>query len=157
MEESQNSPLFGLTIDPASKQYLSEAARWGRFLAIVGFILCGLVVLSLIFTATSGVTLTRYSSNSSLTTNETGMIANSIRVLYVICFILFYFLPCLFLFRWSGKMKIALAANDQENLNSAFQNLKIFFRYLGIVTIIGLALIALGFIFLLLGAGLAGS
>ena len=155
MEENQNTSLFGLGIDPITKQHLSEASRWGRFLAIVGFVFSGFVLLSIVFSATSGVTLTRYVNNDSVTYNETGPTATLIRIVYLICFGLFYFLPCLFLFRWSGKMKVALAANDQENLNSSFQNLKIFFRYLGILTIIGLALIIIAFLFLALGVGLA--
>jgi ABC-type nickel/cobalt efflux system permease component RcnA len=37
-------------------------------------------------------------------------------------------------------MKTALYGNDQENLNSSFQNLKRYFRYVGIITIIGIGI-----------------
>ncbi|MES1219129.1 MAG: hypothetical protein ABUT20_26725, partial [Bacteroidota bacterium] len=49
MEQNQESSLFGLTIDQESKSHLSEAARWARFLAIVGFVICGLIVILGIF------------------------------------------------------------------------------------------------------------
>jgi hypothetical protein len=48
------------------------------------------------------------------------------------------FLPFLYMLRFSNQMRIALAGNDQENLNASFQNLKRYFRYVGIITIIGI-------------------
>lgn len=49
MEQSGNTDLFDLHLDQASVNYLSEAARWSRFLAIIGFIYCGLMVLCGLF------------------------------------------------------------------------------------------------------------
>ena len=43
MEQSSN--LFELQLDQPSINYLSEAARWSRFLSIIGFIYCGFMVL----------------------------------------------------------------------------------------------------------------
>jgi uncharacterized membrane protein (DUF485 family) len=63
-----------------------------------------------------------------------------------------YFFPCLFLFRFASKMKHALAANDQAQLNTSFQNLKSLFRFVGILTIIFLAFYAIAIVFGLLGA-----
>ncbi len=40
MEQPTN--LFELQLDQPSINYLNEAARWGRFLAIIGFIYIGL-------------------------------------------------------------------------------------------------------------------
>ncbi|MES1221141.1 MAG: DUF5362 family protein [Bacteroidota bacterium] len=47
-----------------------------------------------------------------------------------------------------------MAANDQETLNTSFQNLKKLFRFVGIMTIIVLAFYAIILVFGLLGAGL---
>jgi len=44
-------------------------------------------------------------------------------------------------------MSRALNANDQLALNSSFQNLKLYFRYLGIITI--LFLVVIGVIWIL--------
>jgi hypothetical protein len=57
-----------------------------------------------------------------------------------------WFFPFMFLFRFSSQMRYALAANDQERLNTSFQNLKICFRYVGIVTMIVLVLYILLFV-----------
>jgi hypothetical protein len=44
MDQNQQS-IFGLSIDDTNRAHLSEAAKWGRFLAIVGFVVCVLIVL----------------------------------------------------------------------------------------------------------------
>jgi Mg2+ and Co2+ transporter CorA len=49
-------------------------------------------------------------------------------------------------------MRTALSANDQQALNSAFQNLKICYRYIGILTIIGLVFLAIAVVFGIIGA-----
>ena len=58
-----------------------------------------------------------------------------------------WFFPLMYLLRFSNRMKNAITGNDQQALNIAFQNLKICFRFVGIVTIIVLALYAIAFIF----------
>lgn len=141
MEENQNTSLFGLGIDPAAKAHLSEAARWARFLAIVGFVLIGIIVLvglfagSILGTMSSGLSQSEFRGSA-------GLIGGFFTVIYILIAAV-YFFPCLFLFHFANKMKIALASSDQETLNSSFQNLKKLFRFLGILMIISLALIGI--------------
>ena len=40
-------------------------------------------------------------------------------------------------------MKVALITNDQESLNLSFQNLKVYYRFAGIITIIYLVILLL--------------
>jgi Family of unknown function (DUF5362) len=136
--ESQNSPLFDLSIDQTVRSHLSETARWGKFLAIVGLIFCALFVVLGIFMATSFNSI----QSSSGYYRETSPMAGFgvlAAVVYIIVALL-YFFPCLFLLRFSNKMKTALAANSQEDLTASFQNLKVLYRYVGILTIICLGL-----------------
>jgi hypothetical protein len=146
----QNSSLFSLSIDPLTKAHLQETARWGKFLSIIGFIMCGLVAIGGIFFSTI---LTSFMSRSEgyegTSFNATGLGA-AMAFVYII-FGVIYFFPCLFLFRFSTQMKTALNANEQDRLNSAFQNLKALFRYVGIITIIVLALYGLILVIALLG------
>lgn len=151
MEENQGGSLFGLSIDQSAKTHLAEAARWARFLAIVGFIMCGLIALFGLF---AGSFFSKFASSFG-----GGEVASNgwfgfLFFIYAI-FAVIYFFPCLFLYRFATKMKAAMAANDQESLNGSFQNLKIMFRYVGIMTIIILAFYAIAFIFGMLGAGLS--
>ena len=67
-----------------------------------------------------------------------------------------YFIPCLFLFRFANKMKLALSSNDQMALTTSFQNLKSMFRFFGIVTIIMISIYAIILLIALVGAAAMG-
>src|SRR6266516_3400318 len=134
MEQDQSSSLFGLSIDSAAKSHLSDAARWAKFLAIMGFIVCGCIVIIGIFAGSIFENLSsRYEGfdrNGQINTRGLGAIA---AVVYILIALL-YFFPCLFLFNFASRMKTALLSNDQDKLNSSFQNLKKTFRYMGVLT-----------------------
>ena len=136
MEQNQES-LFGLNIDQMIRSHLTETARWTKFLAIVGFIMCGLILIGGIFFATRINTLSNQYGYYRNTPGPGGMGALGI-VIYVLIAVVCFF-PPLFLFRFSDKMKTALAANNQVDLTTSFQNLKVYFRYIGVLTIIALA------------------
>lgn len=157
MEQTQDSSLFGINIDQAGRAHLGEAARWARFLAIIGFIGCGIIVLvGLFFGSIIGTLSSRYGGASPYE-DMTAPGLGAVMAVYYIVIALVYFFPCLFLFRFSTRMKLALATNEQETLNNSFQNLKATFRFLGIVTIIILCFALLGFLVGLLGVATAGS
>jgi|SRR5688572_18447990 len=153
MEQNQNTGLFGLNLDPSSKMHLAEGARWAKFLAIVGFIMCGLVLLAGIFAGS----FLKWVGGNYGEYGDAEISATGFRVMAMVIYILIaliYFFPCLFLFRFASQMKSALASNDQETLNSSFRNLKVMFRYVGIMTIIILCLYAIILLFTIAG-GLA--
>jgi len=140
MEE--NSSLFSMAIDPVTKEHLSETARWARFLSIVGFIALLLIAAFGIYTS---IVLSRFESMYGYE-RRGNMLGIGTAITYLIVFLIYIF-PIVFMYRFAGKMRQALESHDQEALNSSFQNLKVCFRYLGIVTIIGIVLVAL-FVFL---------
>jgi hypothetical protein len=53
-------------------------------------------------------------------------------------------------------MKTALNTNDQLTLNTSFQNLKIMFRYVGILTIVMLSFYALAILMMIIMAATTG-
>jgi hypothetical protein len=144
MEENQSS-LFGMGIDPTTRIHLADAARWARFLAIIGFIVCGIIVVIGIFAGSVFTFITSRYSEATTTGFTSGM--GAVMTVFYLIFALIYFFPCLYLFRFSSHMKKALASNDQNTLTSSFQNLKIMFRYVGILTIIVLAFYAIVILF----------
>ncbi|MBA2250134.1 MAG: hypothetical protein H0W12_08065 [Chitinophagaceae bacterium] len=126
-----------LQVTPATENYLVAAAKWGKFLAIVGFIFCGLmVVMSFLI----GSVLSNYSSYATYNINPIYL-----TVLYIVLAIILFF-PCFFLYKFSVKMQQAIKSKNQENLDMAFSNLKSLFKFYGIVTIITLSLYLLIFI-----------
>lgn len=147
MEQApQQNNLFGLNIDDAIKNHLFETAKWGRFLAIVGFIFCGLIVIGGIILATTATSDTGAYRGRYDMYDETAALEGMGPLMLVICIIVaaLYFFPSLFLLRFSNKMKAALASDDQALLATSFRNLKIVFRYMGIMSIVFIVLYVLG-------------
>lgn len=143
-----NQALFSLTIDPITKSHLLESAKWARFLAIVGmiFLFLGILIFIGVIAFIPNMTYNEFSG-----INSVGLKVGFSFYLILISAIGFF--PLLFLLRYSNHMRSALQGNDQNLLNSSFQNLKILFRYLGIVTIIVLAMYALGIVFWFIALG----
>jgi hypothetical protein len=150
----QNQSLFSLSIDPLTKSHLNDTAKWARFLAIAGMVLLGIALLFSLLAATVWAD----NENMRFTVNgrEGEEVTTALRVSYVvgvIIMIAIFFFPLLFLLQFANKLKAALAANQQDDLNMAFQNLKKYFRYIGIVFLIVLAIYILMFVLALLAQG----
>lgn len=152
----QNTPLFSLTIDPLAKSHLLETAKWARFLAIAGFVFLAFAVLLGVY---STVTVNRFEedyremgglgSEGVLSSAGTG-----VAVMYIIMAVIWFF-PLLFTLRFANQLSNALQSNNQELLSTSFQNLKVCYRYLGIITVIFLVMIALSLLFGIMGMALS--
>ena len=148
MEQDQSTSLFGLGIDNISKSHLSEAAKWARFLAICGFIFLGLMIIyGLVISSVVAIMTSKMSEvdNTSKARDLSNIMGIGMVIFYIICAVIAFF-PYYFLLRFSNKMKAALISNDQDALNSSFQNLKILYRYMSILMIISLVLIVFGIV-----------
>jgi hypothetical protein len=130
--EQSNQNLFDLQIDHQSNAYLNEAAKWGKFLAIMGFIFCGLILIVALFAGTFMASMMQGFGGA-----EAGL-AGVVTVVYVVI-ALVYFFPCLYLYNFSTKVQAALRSNQQDALNISFRNLKSCFKFLGILMIIMLS------------------
>jgi len=154
MEPASTSSLFSLNIDPVTKTHLTETARWARFLAIFGMIVLALGLVVSLMGATVFKTFFGFptgiedETNASLSAMRVGMVVGTIITLAI------FFFPLLFLLRFANAMRRAIAANDQNRLNESFQNLKVYFRYLGILVLIFLVLY--GIIICIAIMGIAG-
>src|ERR1044072_2852980 len=137
--QNQDAGLFGSSIDTTGRAHLTEAARWARFLAIVGFVF---IALFAVFAIAGG----SYIANMFRRTNDFDQVGASGFstvmtigiIIYYLCVALLVFFAYLFLYRFAVNMRMALQGNNQELLNRSFQNLKILYRYWGILTVIGL-------------------
>jgi hypothetical protein len=142
---SQGQDLFDFGLDETGKAYLLETARWAKFLAVVGFVLLGLLILFGVFLSTiMGAVGSRYGGSFQ---NFGGVMM----VLYVLIGIL-YFFPTYYLFKFSTLIKPALLTSNQHGFNSALSYLRSAFRYIGILTLVVLGLYALAFL-----VGIAGA
>lgn len=153
MDQQQDSSLFGLSIDTFSRTHLKEAARWAKFLAIVGFIISGLIILTGLFFRYFTSALSREYDGSTGFSEDMGVFI----VFIYIGGALLYFFPCLFLYQFAARMKTALQSDSQDTLNASFQSLKKMFRFVGILTIIFLSFYGFALIIALISPGIGQS
>jgi hypothetical protein len=146
MEQQEN--LFDLHLDQQSVNYLSETARWGRFLSILGFILCGLLALTGVF---FGSVMSRMMPNGG-DNPAFSMISAGFFSTILIVFALIMFFPTLYLYNFSTKIRRALSNNDQHVLTESLKNLKSLFKFYGILAIIYLSLYGLALLSAIIGA-----
>jgi hypothetical protein len=149
METNENLLNNELQIDPTAAVHLKEAAMWGRFLGIVGFIISALLVIVALFAGTLIAKL--MSANPYGGSAMGGSMGGIVTVLYLIIAAITFFISLL-MYRFGARTKTALLTNDQSSLNGGFSSLKILLRVYGIVTII-----YLGFLALALIVGIAGA
>jgi hypothetical protein len=152
MDQGSNKSLFDLQVTNDSKSHLANAAKWAKFLAICGMVGIVLMVLAGSYAA---MVVTKTDPELRDIYRESGMSPEGLGAGIVFVYILFgllYFFPCVFLLQFANKMKVALTEGDDLMLSESFRSLKKTFRYLGILTIIFLAL----FLFGLLAGGLGG-
>lgn len=124
-------------------KWLHETAQWARFIAILGFIFTGFILLMAIFITPVLSYLNEEMTASSGTDLQVSSI--TLAVTYVILAAI-YFFPILYLFRFSNELIIAYKANDEENLNASFRYLKKHFKFIGVILIVILAIYILIFI-----------
>jgi len=141
MESNESLLNNDLQIDPTAHGHLSETAKWAKFIAIAGFIFSIAILLFALYFAT----LIANMRNSFGSSGEARMSATFVSIFYTII-ALVWFLVSLYHFRFASKLQVALQVNDQVELNDAFQNLRMYYRISGIVTIISLFLTLLGII-----------
>ncbi len=126
-----------LLINEISQSNLNTAAKWGKFLAIVGFIFTGFTLIGGIYLASGKSSLSIYAYNPDA--------ARYTGIVYIICGVIMIF-PCLFLSKFSNKIQEAFRSTSQETLDVAFSNLKAMFKFYGICTIVMLVIFALAFL-----------
>ena len=126
METTQE--IRKIEIEHDTLKYLNTTRKWAMFLAIIGFIFLGLIiVIGLI----AGTFLTAFSSGE-----KSLGIPESLMFVPVLLLAVIYFFPVLFLFRFSKHTSHALHTLDKQELHKAIRNLKAYFAYIGILIIV---------------------
>ena len=149
-QENPSTNLFDLQLDHQAATYLGETARWARFLSILGFILCGLLVLMGVFMGSV------VSSAFGDTMGAGSYFGGTFFTALYIVIALLYFFPCLYLYQFGSRMRNALQSNDQAQLSFSLKSLKSCFRYFGIMAIVVMGLYALALIAAVIGAAAGG-
>ena len=117
-----------IEIENETLKYLNTARKWAMFLAIIGFIFLGLII---IIGLIAGTFLTAFNSGE-----KSLGIPESLMFIPVLLVALLYFFPVLFLFRFSKHTSHAIQTLDKLEFHKAMKNLKSYFAYIGIMIIV---------------------
>jgi hypothetical protein len=121
-------------ITPESSAYLLKAAKWGKFLSILGFIVAGLMViagLAMIFVF------------NALTDEMVPLNLPFPPAVFSVFYLLIagiYIIPVIFLNRFCNNAIKALNNSSSENLTVSIRSLKNLFVFIGITTIVVLTI-----------------
>ena len=125
-----------LEIGEESQIHLRETKQWANFLAIIGFIFIGLIV---VMAFSVGAIF------SSIGPGFDGFPMALFGGIYLLMAIV-YFFPVLYLYKFAEYMGKALSGKNPVDLNASFRNLKAHYRYIGILMVIMLSLYIIGII-----------
>ncbi|MFI5171308.1 MAG: DUF5362 family protein [Chitinophagales bacterium] len=134
-ELSASGQLSTATID-----HMRNAAKWMRFVAIVGFCLCALMaILSFVlpgFLTNLGGTTT---GDSLL---MPGSISTTLTVVYLV-FAVIFFIPNLFLFQSAKHFSRYVAGIEMTDIENGFRKLHSLFLFFGILIIIYIVILVI--------------
>jgi hypothetical protein len=139
--EDQNT----LKLNDFAVAALRESAKWCMFLAIVGFIFIGLMVIAGAFMAVALSAIPNDPYGGGMGMNPFSAFKNYIGGIYIVLAVI-YFFPVYYLFNYAKGTKQALESGNSEVLTNALVNLKSHHKFLGIFTIIMIALYIIGII-----------
>lgn len=143
---SEQTQKPDLVIPRTSLYLLMETAKWGKFLSIAGFVGVGLI---LILAFGFGFIFDRMDPEVA---QNVPFLTNGLLPGIYILMALLYFFPCLYLFKFSQKIKSAVLSRDQTQLVEALTHQKSLYKFIGIFTLIVLCFYAVIFLFLVVGA-----
>ncbi len=97
--------------------FLQESAKWSKFMAIIGFIGIGLMVLVSLFMALG------FSAMGASTMSELPFSMSVFSIIYVL-FAAIYFFPVFYSYQYATKTSAALHSKNIQLLADGLENLK---------------------------------
>jgi hypothetical protein len=119
--------------------YLKGAAPWLRFLGIIGFIGCGILVVSGLVML---IAMPSFIQDIAVLGSLAGA---SVGGLYIVLGVVGFF-PTRFIYCFGARIRNFLRNNSEQELEQAFKYNKSFWKFSGIVTIIYLAIIPIAIV-----------
>ena len=139
MENNENMSTSGTKnefpqLTPETVAFLLKAARWGKFLAILGFIVTGLMLIAgILMSFVLGML------PEDMVPLNMPFSARIISFIYIVIAGV-YFVPVIFLNSFCNNAIKAVNLSNTENMTTSIRNLKNLFVFVGISTIVILAI-----------------
>ncbi|MFN8239213.1 MAG: hypothetical protein U0X39_00440 [Bacteroidales bacterium] len=153
-----------IEVGPEGLAHLNTTRKWTMFLAILGFVFLGLM---LIIGVTAGSLVKGMLSGLSGMQGMEGMegmegvdvagaaggLAGGLMIFFILIFAVIYFFPLFYLLKYSSHSKKAVETLDANELTLALKFMKKYWVYMGILIIVLLAIYLL--LFIVAGASMA--
>lgn len=127
-EETENLPP--MEFNEEIKNYLYETAKWGKMLAIIGF-----MVIMVICFAVGYSFMGRINTGFMGRTNP-GLPHMPGGGIGLIILVLLHLIPTVFLYQFSNNTKQAIDHNSELQMTKAFARLKSLFKFYGVYTLL---------------------
>ncbi len=146
IEEKEQPQLI---VSEDMRSYIYDTTKWAKFLAIVGFVISGFLILT---SFTIGPAM-QTNAELAAAMGKSGFTSFGITLVCLLyAFAVFY--PSLLLFKYANKAQFGVLYSEQASLDEAFGKLKSLFKYWSVITIIGIVLYIVLVVFsAVIGAG----
>ncbi len=134
-------------LNEVSKVHLNTAGKWGQFLAIMGFLFSGLIILAGLGMAVMGGAMGMGDEFGAFP-----FAPSLIGIVYLLLGLV-YLVPSYYLYKFSSKATRYHNTNHPEDLTQSLEGLKSMFKFMGIFTIVMIILYFLMFIGIAIFAG----
>jgi hypothetical protein len=135
-----------IELEEATLRDIDTTRKWSMFIAILGFIAIGLVI---IIGLIAGVFLSAFNSGDA----QLGSAEMILIFVLLLLMMAIYFFPLLYLYRFSKHAGNAVRTMDKDLMAEAFRYLRKYYVFIGILTIVVLAFYVIALI--VSGASLA--
>ncbi len=147
-------------LTPLALQYLDQTRPWVLFLSIVTFMMAGLMLLFGGFMLVAGLVGSLAARNEGQVSALGGAIGMGVMSLMYVAMAILYVPAALFLYRFARAIKRLVAGSTAAALEDTLKSQRSFWRYVGILTIIGVVVmvvfIVLAFVLGAMAAVMAG-
>jgi len=140
LNQPLDSEIYAMDIEPDSKADLLGAAKWARFISIVGFIF--LVLFVFVFLIAGGTIHSFGENEFGAFTVGKGLGA----FLFLVIMGSLIFFPNYYLYNFSSRIITAINSSSTIDLTDGLKNLKSVFKFYGITFALSLGIFAIAFL-----------
>jgi hypothetical protein len=133
----QEAEISGLTISQIAISQMKATAPWMKFLSILGFVVCALLII-FAFAMLFGI--------GSFTQRTSTGVGIALFVIYCIMAIIVYF-PNLYLFNTANSIREFCISNESTSLEKALIMQRKYWGYMGVLAIIYIAFLIIALLF----------
>ncbi|GMO29612.1 MAG: hypothetical protein Pg6A_17950 [Termitinemataceae bacterium] len=132
----------GMTLTASMIEYLRDAAPWLRFMGVIGFIGAGaLAIFGIIFLITGGTAAELLNNEDNINAGILRALGGGVVGIVYIAIGALYFFPARWTYLFGAKIRNYVLSSNHIELEAAFRNNKFLWKFNGIITIVGLAVI----------------